>query len=49
MRILPRHTVELELMSAKHLPTGAYKAKIELKQGKETTTVSRNVRVKRSR
>jgi hypothetical protein len=47
IRILPRHTVELPLMSAKHLPAGRYKATIDLEQGKETTTVKRDVRVKR--
>jgi hypothetical protein len=47
VRILPGKTVDVPLRSTKGLSPGAYKAKVELDQGGETTTVSRNVRIKR--
>jgi hypothetical protein len=47
MRILPGETVNLPLGATRALPAGAYTAKIVLKQGKQRTTVTRHVRVKR--
>jgi hypothetical protein len=46
-RILPGKTVDVPLRSAKGLAAGAYKATVELDQGGQTTTVHRNVRIKR--
>ena len=47
VRILPGKTVDVGLRSASGLAAGAYKATVELDQGGQTTTVHRNVRIKR--
>jgi hypothetical protein len=48
VRILPGKTVDVPLRSTKGLAAGAYKATVELDQGGQTTTVHRNVRIKKS-
>jgi uncharacterized protein YfaS (alpha-2-macroglobulin family) len=47
MRILPGKTVDVPLRSTKGLAAGAYRATVELDQGGQTTTVHRNVRIKK--
>jgi P pilus assembly chaperone PapD len=47
VRILPGKTVDVPLRSTKGLAAGAYKATVELDQGGQTTTVHRNLRIKK--
>lgn len=47
--ILPGKQVNLALLSAKSLRAGTYTVKARLKQGTQTTTVTKTVRVKRAR
>jgi hypothetical protein len=47
VRILPGKTVDVPLRSTKGLSPGAYKATVELDQGGQTTTVHRNVRIRK--
>jgi hypothetical protein len=47
LRILPGKTVNLLLSTAKSLPAGAYTATVRLKQGKQTTSVTKRLRIAR--
>jgi hypothetical protein len=47
LRILPGKTVNLLLSSAKSLPAGSYTATVKLKQGTQTGTVTKKLRITR--